>query len=278
MQKNATFAAPHARDGRPLPSFQVRGVTVAVSDSDDGHKYKASSYELDSKTHRMLSDRKRADSLKRGDVLVTDGCDLAPLWYNKLPFSSYALAPFLTLSHTAEEILSLKTWALVLLPHWLVSYLAIAAQVGMIYFIRDIGDEAFSDCGQSPYLLQLIAMLMYTTRVYTDFYESFKLAAYLWHIPTVPSWTDANVFVLDSIKLEPIDFATGHGITWWFRWIVVILIVVPKFIVRTHIYPPDTKVSRFSSAILLQIAWILFCPCSSAQSTAVYLVPELPAI
>eukprot|EP00041_Stephanoeca_diplocostata_P037072 m.1383317 g.1383317 ORF g.1383317 m.1383317 type:complete len:139 (-) comp24973_c0_seq73:3803-4219(-) len=118
----------------------------------------------------------------------------------------------------------------------------------------------------------------YTTRVYTDFYESFKLAAYLWHIPTVPSWTDANVFVLDSIKLEPIDFATGHGITWWFRWIVVILIVVPKFIVRTHIYPPDTKVSRFSSAILLQIAWILFCPCSSAQSTAVYLVPELPAI
>lgn len=73
--------------------------------------------------------RKRADSLKKGDVIVTDGCDLAPLWYNKLPFSSYALAPFLTLSHTAEEILSVRTWVLLLLPHWLVSYLAIAAQV-----------------------------------------------------------------------------------------------------------------------------------------------------
>jgi len=103
-----------------------------------------------------------------------------------------------------------------------------AAQAGTLYYVSEIvEDDGGVDCDASPYYLQLIALLLYSNLIWVDIFETIKLTSYLFWIPTVASWTDLNVFVAD-FKGTPVAFAAGHGMTSWYRWTCIVMIILPK--------------------------------------------------
>lgn len=166
---------------------------------------------------------------------------LVSLWSNKPPLSIYSVPVLCTMSTPPEDLVDPYFWGIFLIPYWALAFLAMAAQgFAVIIYVRDIVEQAMeadggegddeggadSSCPNSK-LLRFIALLCFTSVIWSDVFESIKMWVYLWQIPAGSVHTGLDHYRIDEGG-NPIGFGRGEGILWWERWVYVFLIILPK--------------------------------------------------
>ena len=74
----------------------------------------------------------------------------------------------------------------------------------------------------------MFAFGIFTTQIWHDVYESCKLISYFWMMPETPCWRRADFFSVNPYTDEVEGFKPGHGITSWFRNVILCGVILPK--------------------------------------------------
>eukprot|EP00041_Stephanoeca_diplocostata_P041792 m.8951 g.8951 ORF g.8951 m.8951 type:complete len:418 (-) comp6783_c0_seq2:89-1342(-) len=171
---------------------------------------------------------------------TVEGGRIAIYWSHELPFRSiFAITPMSTASVTAYDVSTTDRRIFQVIhqaPLWVAMILVQVSQAGIIYYLSKVVDDVDNECQDTPRMLQLIALLVFTTQIWRDIWETFKYGIYLRVTPTVKQWTNANVFVVDDRTGEPDKFAPGHGITNHYRYALYLIVILPKFLIAVALW------------------------------------------
>ena len=146
---------------------------------------------------------------------------------------------------------------------WLLTYSCIFMQSACIYFISDMTDKD-NNCNNSDWILQSISLLCFTSIIWVDIFETFKLSTYIYLLPIEENMDGQLVL---NIKFDHtgtgIEFTKDNksGITKFYRKIVMIFIIIPKILVASFLWYYGSKYILYSSSnenVLLNSVSLVF--------------------
>jgi hypothetical protein len=134
---------------------------------------------------------------------------------------------------------TLSTFFRTVAPYWIVMLMVLSVQCGVLYFVWQIADDDDNtSCEGTSHMLQLVAILVFTTQVYKDLWESVKMAMYIRWLPVADIGRSRRFlcsqlglfdFVVDNNGF-PTDFCRDvQG-----QWVFYVLVVAPKVAIASR--------------------------------------------
>lgn len=162
-----------------------------------------------------------------------------PVWITNLQKSVYATAMMSPLWITRNPGFNFETiFGIGLL--WLLAYFSFAIQATSIYFVYNMTSEFENiNCDNSSYYLQLISLICFTSLIWVDIFETFKLSSYIYLLPTA---NNIDGKLVENIKFNHTGSSIGFlknnesGVTKQYRTIVLLLIIIPKYIIACTLW------------------------------------------
>ena len=172
-----------------------------------------------------------------------------PVWEVKLPESIYSTAIMSPLWITKKPGFNIESIIGIGL-FWLFTYLCFIIQCTCIYFVAQMTINK-DNCSNANNYLALISLLCFSSLIWVDIFETFKLATYIYMLPKAK--------IIDGLLVENIKFdCNGNGIGFvennqsginkTYKRFVIILILVPKWIIAFSLWWYGCKFILFSES------------------------------
>lgn len=170
-----------------------------------------------------------------------------PVWKVKLPETIYATAIISPLWITRKPGLNLESIMGIGL-FWLFAYLCFAIQSACIYFVSEMTINK-NVCSNANNYLTLISLLCFSSLIWVDIFETFKLASYVYMLPDAKT---VDGLLVKNIKFDcsgnSIGFIENNesGISKLYKRFIIVLILIPKWLIAFLLWYYGCKFILFS--------------------------------
>lgn len=173
-----------------------------------------------------------------------------PVWITSLPESVYATAMMSPMWITTKPGCNFESiFGIGML--WAIAYFSFILQSSAVYYVYDMTEEFDKSCQDSSKYLQLISLTCFSSLIWVDLFETFKMASYIYMLPLEK---EIDGKLVEYIKFDhtggPIGFTDDNesGISKFYRRIVDVFIFLPKIIIASILWYYGCKYILYSSS------------------------------
>tara|TARA_A100001015_G_scaffold288391_1_gene359183 strand:+ start:128 stop:1015 length:888 start_codon:yes stop_codon:yes gene_type:complete len=178
-----------------------------------------------------------------------------PVWTTKLPESVFSAAMISPLWITVKPGCNFES-ILGMGMMWIFAILSFLIQATCVYFVQEMTRNKTS-CSNASTLLTLISLLCFSSLIWVDIFETFKMGSYLYMLPKAKT-IDGEL--VKSIKFDYAGNGVGFldsnksGVSRLYKKSVIAIILIPKWAIACSLWYYGCKfilMSDSNEAVLL---------------------------